>query len=103
MSANGTALSEMRPAFHLLNHAHPLFPVPFFQHCIWQVVVGRLRVNKKNYEDCYIPGKPRFQRDINVPSMAARNRAFDRDIVAVELLPRYLWRIMDKEAAVRGT
>lgn len=64
-------------------------------------MTGRLRVNRKNYEDCYVSGKPLFKRDINIPSMAARNRALDRDIVAVELLPRFLWRIMQDEASVR--
>lgn len=58
-------------------------------------------MNKKNYEDCYIPGKPRFARDINIPSMSARNRALDQDVVAVELLPKFMWRIMDAEATVR--
>ena len=35
---------------------------------------GRLRINAKNYEDCYIPGGKAFKRDISVPSFAARYR-----------------------------
>ena len=65
-----------------------------------QVLTGRIRVNKKNYEDCYVSGKPRFNRDVNIMSFAARNRALDQDVVAVELLPRELWRYLDEEALV---
>lgn len=35
-------------------------------------VKGRLRINAKNFEDCYIPGGKAFKRDINIPSFAAR-------------------------------
>ncbi|EGD81697.1 hypothetical protein PTSG_02410 [Salpingoeca rosetta] len=63
-----------------------------------ELVIGRLRVNPKNYEDCYVKHSAHYKRDISVPTMTARNRALDGDEVAVELLPRYCWRVMETEA-----
>eukprot|EP00730_Choanoeca_flexa_P014991 TRINITY_DN6757_c1_g1_i1.p1 TRINITY_DN6757_c1_g1~~TRINITY_DN6757_c1_g1_i1.p1 ORF type:complete len:868 (+),score=207.09 TRINITY_DN6757_c1_g1_i1:101-2704(+) len=63
---------------------------------------GKLRINSRNFEDCYIPGGRAFARDISIPSFAARNRALDGDIVAVEVQPRHTWRVMHSEAREAG-
>eukprot|EP00727_Mastigamoeba_balamuthi_P013195 m51a1_g8499 putative dis3-like exonuclease 2 (1216) ;mRNA; f:45904-49888 len=54
------------------------------------LLAGPLRINAKRRTDAYVTVEG-LQRDVFVDGQRARNRAFDGDEVAVELLPRALW------------
>lgn len=58
-----------------------------------KIVVGMLRVNKRNRSDAYVSTEV-LQSDIFISGSKDRNRALDGDVVAVELLdPNEVWSI----------
>eukprot|EP01147_Barroeca_monosierra_P009789 gene9789-1986_t len=63
---------------------------------------GKLRINQKNAEDCYVTCSEEVLHDISVPTLKARNRALDGDIVAVQLLPKNCWPILVNDARRAG-
>lgn len=58
-----------------------------------KIVVGVLRVNKRNRSDAYVATEI-LQHDIFISGSKDRNRALDGDVVAVELLdPNEVWSV----------
>lgn len=58
-----------------------------------KIVVGVLRVNKRNRSDAYVTTEV-LQSDIFISGSKDRNRALDGDVVAVELLdPNEVWSV----------
>lgn len=58
-----------------------------------KIVVGMLRVNKRNRSDAYVTTEV-LQSDIFISGSKDRNRALDGDVVAVELLdPTEVWSV----------
>ncbi|KAH3764141.1 mitotic control protein [Pelomyxa schiedti] len=55
------------------------------------VVLGALRVNAKNYMHAYATVEG-FPQDVFIESIANRNRAFDGDVVVLELDPMSSWK-----------
>lgn len=58
-----------------------------------ELIQGQLRINPKKYNEAYIPS-PDDGRDIFIDGIVARNRALNRDIVAVQILPRDQWKVV---------
>lgn len=61
-----------------------------------EIYQGVLRINAKNYEMAWV-SIPCFKRDIAILGLLNRNRALNGDVVAIEILPREKWTVMEEE------
>ncbi|XP_038075126.1 DIS3-like exonuclease 2 [Patiria miniata] len=57
---------------------------------------GTLRINPRNYEESYIDSKD-GGADIMISGVRARNRALEGDVVAVELLDKSAWKLLEAD------
>ncbi|GFG38066.1 hypothetical protein Cfor_10644 [Coptotermes formosanus] len=58
------------------------------------LIKGVIRINQRNYREAYI-NSPDKDQDIMIEGMRNRNRALERDEVAVRLNPRPEWKVRD--------
>ena len=63
-----------------------------------ELVVGKLRINKRNYEDAFVtdPSHGGQHADIYIGGMRERNRALHNDLVAVKLKLKREWKVLDE-------
>ncbi|XP_070561830.1 LOW QUALITY PROTEIN: DIS3-like exonuclease 2 [Ptychodera flava] len=61
-----------------------------------ELIQGSVRINPKSFEDSFI-SDPCGYADIHIQGLHARNRALEGDIVAVQLLPKSEWKVMQQE------
>lgn len=66
-----------------------------------ELIQGQIRINPKRYNEAYI-SCPDDGRDIFIDGIAARNRALNRDIVAVKILPRDQWKVVRSDSDREG-
>lgn len=66
-----------------------------------ELIMGQLRINPKKYSEGFIPC-PDDGRDIFIDGIVARNRALNRDIVAVQILPRDQWKVVRSDSDREG-
>ncbi|XP_022090371.1 DIS3-like exonuclease 2 [Acanthaster planci] len=59
---------------------------------------GTLRINPKNFEESYIDSED-GGADIMICGISARNRALEGDVVAVELLEKSTWKLLEEDYA----
>lgn len=66
-----------------------------------ELIQGQLRINPKKYNEAFI-SCPDDGRDIFIDGVVARNRALNKDIVAVQILPRNQWKVVRCESDREG-
>jgi DIS3-like exonuclease 2 len=57
------------------------------------LITGVIRINQRNYKEAYI-NSPDKDQDIMIEGMRNRNRALERDVVAVRLNPESEWKVL---------
>ncbi|XP_068165928.1 DIS3-like exonuclease 2 [Antennarius striatus] len=67
-----------------------------------ELLQGQLRINPKKYHEAYI-SPPDDSWDIFLDGVAARNRALNGDVVAVQLLPRAQWKVVRADPEGEGS
>ncbi|ELT98463.1 hypothetical protein CAPTEDRAFT_225282 [Capitella teleta] len=60
------------------------------------LIEGSMRINPKNYEQAYVP-HPDGHSDVFICGVQHRNRAFNTDVVVVEVFPVAAWKVMIDE------
>ncbi|ESO85209.1 hypothetical protein LOTGIDRAFT_235866 [Lottia gigantea] len=61
-----------------------------------ELIEGKIRINPKNFTDAYV-AVPNGKNDIYICGLLNRNRALNGDIVAVQILDRDNWRILEQQ------
>lgn len=57
------------------------------------LIKGVIRINQRNYKEAYV-NSPDKDQDIMIEGMRNRNRALERDVVAIRLNPESEWKIL---------
>ncbi|XP_037537388.1 DIS3-like exonuclease 2 isoform X2 [Nematolebias whitei] len=66
-----------------------------------ELLQGQIRVNPKKFTEAFIPS-PDDAHDIYLDGIVARNRAFNGDIVVVQILPREQWKVVKSDTDCEG-
>jgi len=66
------------------------------------LIKGAIRINQRNYKEAYI-NSPDKDQDIMIEGMRNRNRALERDVVAVRLNPESAWKVQGSKVQKTAT